>query len=167
MSVEREVLVQTLSQDKHFLFLFDLLRQFHLQSYVYYEQTGNDPTHLWEIQDQITERILSECRLFMDEYDLFLNRNGLTYDSSPELIEKAKREQGFTENHASREPFEELLSFYAGEQTPYTKEQIIKQLVYWDENLLFGGEVEKVDFHFEEPRFGYRSFMFTPKKRKE
>ncbi|WP_419961754.1 hypothetical protein [Psychrobacillus sp. BM2] len=48
----------------------------------------------------------------MNEYDLFLEKNNLSRDTSRKITEQVKKEVGFNENYESREPFEDLISYY-------------------------------------------------------
>lgn len=158
----RDELYQRLVTNKHFLYLFDLIQQTNLQGKLYYEQTEEDPEHLWSVQDKITEYIMEECKLYKDEYDLFLEINNLSRDTPTNIIEKVKREVGFDNNYASRGPFEDLLSHYASGNYDYSKEQIIKQLIFWDQNILFT-DLGFVDFHYKEPIFKSRKFKLIRK----
>ncbi|MEK5209749.1 hypothetical protein [Psychrobacillus sp. FSL H8-0510] len=153
----RDELYQSLVINKHFLYLFDLIQQINLQGNVYFEQTEEDPEHLWSVQDKITEYIMEECNLYKDEYDLFLEMNNLSRDTPTNIVEKIKIEVGFDSNYASRDHFDDLLSHYASGNSEHSKEQIIKQLIFWEQNILFS-DIEHVDFHYKEPIFKTMNF---------
>ena len=148
----REALYNDLVSNKHFLYLFDLLQLTHKQSYDYLEKTKEEPDEIFRIEDTIREYIMEECNLYIDEYDLFLAKNNLTYDSPSAIIEKIKKEQGFNGEYCSREVYEDLLSDYSSGNSEYTKEQIIKQLIFWEQNIILD-DIEFIDFHYKEPRY--------------
>lgn len=155
---KRDELYNKLITDKNFLYLFDLLREIKKQEHIYVDKTSKDSEQIYAIEDHVINRIMEECNLFVDEYDLFLLKNNLTHNSPTELIEKLKIEQNFTNDYAARDAFWDLLSIYSNGDDTYTKEQLIRQFVFWDENVLFGEECEFVEFHYKDPRYRVKTF---------
>lgn len=155
----RELLYQSLISNKHFLYLFDVLKHTQKQFSIQEVKIDDDlPDEMYEIIDTLTNYIFNECNLYLDEYELFLARNNLTFESDRELIEKTKKNQGFTDVHASRDIFVDLMCEYRLGNCKYTKEQIIKQIVFWDQNILFDEDADSVDFHYKEPRYKMMNF---------
>ena len=162
-NVERDSLYESLITNKHFLHLFDVL-QFTQKQFETEEgkSTSDLSDEIWGVVDEIQNYIMTECNLYLDEYDLFLAQNNLTYHSERILIEKTMKEQGFSSDYASREAYENLLCHYrCGNKEGYTKEQIIKQLVFWDQSIILGDDVEFTNFQYNEPR--YRMINFSKK----